>query len=1538
MRTTFKIFVGLALLGTIHARAQNKPTLDTKVPLPTTAVPVYTPAAYANGTLVNFVRSRTAQQPFANEADVNNATRTPEQVQQGTEYFDGLGRGVQSVGWQASPNKADMVAPMVYDALGRQVHSFLPYAAATNTGTFKANPFVEQQNFYSSQYPAEQPAFNNEQYYYGKTIIEPSPLNRPIKTLAAGNSWMGSEGAANEKAVQMQYLVNDVNDVVRVWQVGYDVIGNTSNIPTSGTTYNPGELYKSVTIDEAGNKVIEYKDKEGNAILKKVQVDASPSTNHSGWLCTYYVYDDFNHLRFVIPPLAVAPMNTSGNWALTQTAVDELCYRYEYDGRNRMIAKKVPGAGWIYMVYDNRDRLAFSQDANMRGKSPNQWLYVFYDALNRPVQTGMMQYNGTRDDLQNYLSALPESNTTITTTGSLPNANPADLAINQRQVGRTSYQASNSIAFDNEFISEDGADFVAEIFPSLGSETVTTTQDVNNQPQPPGANFIPLTLTYYNNYTWTNKTYNNSNNSKLDQGSNAYAVPLPAQNSSAIKGHITGIRVRVLEDANNLSIGNWLESVNFYDDEYRLVQSQTTNYKGGGDITTMRYDFSGKVVCTYAVHNNAHGAIANLRVKTNMDYDHAGRLLRVVKRLNDDPTTDRLIVRNTYDALGQLKRKEIGQKTATDITALETQDHQQNIRGWLKGINWDYTASASGTKAKANRWFAMDLSYDWGFTTNQSNGNIAGTRWTTLGSGEERAYGFAYDPVNRLMKGDFTQHNGGNWDVSTGIDFSMKMGDGVNAASAYDENGNIKRMQHWGFKLGVAGTNSPQIDDLNYSYFTNTNKLAAVTDVSTGGTLPTVTGRGLGDFIDKNTTGNDYAYDVNGNLLSDKNKRLNGNGSTGIDLPSNAGAIEYNHLNLPWRITVKDDAGNSKGTITYIYDATGNKLEKRVDELPAAYNQNQGKQNPTTYLTGFVYQNNALSFFGQEEGRIRPGKTPEIPFVFDYFLRDHLGNTRVVLTDEQQTDSYPAATMELAASATENTLYDNIDASRYTSVPAAYPGDPVYPNSAALAKLNGNGQRIGPAKLLKVMAGDKINIRAVSWWEAPGGTTNGLPVSPLPDLINALTGGLGNLPGTKANPADIGSSGVLGNNNISQFLSNQPDPGATKPRAFVNWILLDEQFRYVATGSNADPVDDNGVLKQHLLNGLPITKSGYLYIYTSNETPNINVFFDNLQVTHVRGPLLDETHYYPFGLTMSGISFKAAGVLENKRKFNKGSELQNNEFSDGSGLELYATNFRSLDPQLGRWWQLDPKPTLSESLYASMGNNPISNNDPLGDVIKGVSKESAERELALIKGTFTGKEAAGLNKLFKLKGNTFKRISDKKFDKAISKLSPEQQALAKGYKEVINSKEVHNVEVVKQSENLSALSQKTFGMQTGKQINDIAGGGVSTWIPGSDPKNNFTNERVEVIVMDPTNPFSVKDRATGVNSTMIPTAGMISAHEILGHQLASIKGSVNASALNSVQVDNLYLRSQGITNSYRTDHVGIPFSESKVELTPDYLK
>jgi RHS repeat-associated protein len=91
------------------------------------------------------------------------------------------------------------------------------------------------------------------------------------------------------------------------------------------------------------------------------------------------------------------------------------------------------------------------------------------------------------------------------------------------------------------------------------------------------------------------------------------------------------------------------------------------------------------------------------------------------------------------------------------------------------------------------------------------------------------------------------------------------------------------------------------------------------------------------------------------------------------------------------------------------------------------------------------------------------------------------------------------------------------------------------------------------------------------------------------------------------------------------------------------------------------------------------------------------------------GPLTEETQYYPFGLVMAGISSKAVGRLENKLKFNGYEE---NKSLDLNWLESF---YRTYDPQLGRFRQVDPKAIDIESLYSFVHNNPILFNDVLGD-------------------------------------------------------------------------------------------------------------------------------------------------------------------------------------------------------------------------------
>src|SRR3984957_21343912 len=163
------------------------------------------------------------------------------------------------------------------------------------------------------------------------------------------------------------------------------------------------------------------------------------------------------------------------------------------------------------------------------------------------------------------------------------------------------------------------------------------------------------------------------------------------------------------------------------------------------------------------------------------------------------------------------------------------------------------------------------------------------------------------------------------------------------------------------------------------------------------------------------------------------------------------------------------------------------------------------------------------------------------------------------------------------------------------------------------------------------MTGDSISIGVKSYYVAGG--TAGSNTSSLSSVLNTLAGGLvalggGGGHGTLPNLDNPSGSPVYNALNSYFYPTYDSTPGS-KPKAYLNWILLDNQLNYVSGNnqSGAIPVGQPNQLNT-LATNIKLNHSGFLYIWVSNETPNWNVFFDNLSVEHFSGPLIEENHYY----------------------------------------------------------------------------------------------------------------------------------------------------------------------------------------------------------------------------------------------------------------------------------------------------------------------
>jgi RHS repeat-associated protein len=823
------------------------------------------------------------------------ATTTPianpdiAQAQQSITFYDGQGRQIQAIARKASNNSTNIVEHTEYDANGKASKKYLPYVS-TNSGLAYESTALNSTLTYSDgatiNYSGQNP--------YVQDVYETSSNGRLLYRAAPGSEW--AVGSGHE--IKFQYSSNNTTtDVVKyysatsAWNSGSELYLPT--LTNTGTTnYAVNELYVAivknenwVSADGNNNTLREYSDRKGNIVLRRTFEAGVP-------VDTYYVYDQFNNLSFVIPPLVTN--------AVTQ--MDDLCYQYRYDKRNRLVERKIPGKQWEFIIYDNQNRVIATGPSfsPFKDLTTSGWMVSKYDVFDRVVYTGWLNS-----------SATSATRKTMQSTQNSIISNLSEVK-----------QGTNTI------------DGITVYYSSLSQPTGIKLLAVNyydNYTFPDAPTSIPGTLTGVSQAVFYNNT--------------AGYQP---------KRLLTGTWVRVLEASTST---NATKCYFLYDNKARKVRDYSKNYLGGITQIDYQINFSGNVLQTETTHYRA--AAPAIVIKDFFTYTSQGRLYTHIQQIG---TGQQLIKKNSYNALGQLIGKNVGGTDVSTFTGLQKIGFSYNMRGWLKTIN-DVANLQQGTDPLD--LFAFKLNYNNVENPVNTeikplyNGNISETYWKTSTDDIERSYGYKYDKLDRITNSYYHRE--------------AELTNSYNESLSYDLQGNVIHLDRFG---GRDEFDTPiQIDNLTYSYDTGMkNRLTKVFD-------STNNPQGFDDDSTDGITdpnGNDYGYDLNGNITNDQNKNIT--------------SIIYNHLNLPLKIVF---ANNNNSKIEYVYDAVGTLVKKTVRELDA---QAAGgvKETITDYLNGFQYTGSVLRFFPHAEGyvsnKVVSGNNV-YSYVFQY--KDHLGNIRV---------------------------------------------------------------------------------------------------------------------------------------------------------------------------------------------------------------------------------------------------------------------------------------------------------------------------------------------------------------------------------------------------------------------------------------------------------------------------------------------------------------------------------------------------------------
>ena len=851
-------------------------------------------------------------------------------------YYDGLGRPKQTVAVGVTPSGKDLVSHIDYDEFGRQHRDYLPVPASGSKGSFRDDAEAQTLSYYNH------PAFDNTQNPYTERIYEASPLNRVLEVGAPGNKWKADPDSDADKTIKTDYGANGWDDLVRWFEVDFEA-GNTQKpILKDKGVYPAGQLYKNTTKDENwrhytysqdSNKTETYTDKQGQVILKR-------AFSNRSWHDTYYVYDDYGNLTFVIPPevQTYASVWQQGDYKYMSLS--------NYEGLFTTEMKTGGKGGAAYLNSWNKSVSLYFYTYNLDNLTPKNGSHFDLSPIGVDLPAGSLSgwtyyttADGTytRKPISGYLignrvsvSGLPKVPVKqiyfnlSRVIGELRNDKPISTIQDQLQTMMYHYRYDHRNRLvekkipgkDWEYIAYDTQDrpvLTADAEMRKANQALKTEYDAFDRVTKTGlvtgvsGSSHSAFKASINKPIATLYTQNFYDRYRFDK--KGLTLPNNAVTGTQTQGLQTGSRVRVL---NTERVEGYITTLLGYDKKGRLIYSGTHN--PAIDATTQQthtLDFIGRTTQTKTVETKNGNTLTKV---DDFAYDHAGRLIDHDLTLNGQQED---LVHNTYDELGQLAQKTVG-------GGLQTIDYDYNIRGWLRHIN--------NPDALGDDLFGFELDYG-----SLYNGNIQNTYWKTANDNIKRRYYYYYDGLNRLNSA--THYAPGSYWGAYRTWYN------------YDRNGNIKR-------LSRRGAQNVGIDYLTYAY--NGNQLQAVTDSY----------KHSEGFYDGNTYGFDYIYDANGNLTQDKNKGI---------------TMQYNHLNLPTLIS----QGTHYRGLRYIYDATGVKHKK-------VYAGQHVPQQTTEYTPTAVYKNNALEMVFTPEGYAQP-TAGGFDFVYQY--KDHLGNNRLSYAD-----------------------------------------------------------------------------------------------------------------------------------------------------------------------------------------------------------------------------------------------------------------------------------------------------------------------------------------------------------------------------------------------------------------------------------------------------------------------------------------------------------------------------------------------------------